>query len=75
MGAGPLQPPAYEMVAGEVGSYSAPPGDVSDAPPLYEDIAKESVAPPEVTAQLQSQEDKACAGEGGPHSSHRSGAQ
>ncbi|KAK7088130.1 uncharacterized protein [Littorina saxatilis] len=49
LGASPMQPPSYEMVTT---GYSKPPTDVTDAPPLYEDITKNSVLPPEVVAHL-----------------------
>ncbi|KAL8584770.1 hypothetical protein ACOMHN_035689 [Nucella lapillus] len=69
MGAGPMQPPAYEVVtAGGVGvgvGYSAPPIDVSDAPPLYEDIAKDCVPLPQVSADHEGQGDKECWGSQG----------
>ena len=51
-GATPVQPPSYETATSSV-NYSNPPMDASEAPPLYEDVTKDAVLPPEVVAHLQ----------------------
>ena len=50
-GATSTQPPSYEMATSGV-NYSSSPVDAAEAPPLYEDVAKDAALSPETVIYL-----------------------